>query len=214
MRVLSGLDKEYNERSSDFSKRIKENTDPHILIKTALSNVAKVIRGRNKQTRLGPEDDMKYLELKDGKEILDWLDKLEARINKKTGIVHSSGETKTGMSGKSLGYQYSDMMDLIGFMRLSWDKGFRQMNNAILNYKFKTGVYHTDPVYQPFLMQDNSDRIQDYATMIDKNLISHKDAIDELRGVENAEEKLDEILEEMKKFKPEKSGKNNFNDEE
>lgn len=201
MRVLSALDRAYNRNGSNFDKRIEENTEPHLVIKSELADVKKIDRGRKKKTRIGANDDMKYLELQEGSEIINWLDVLEKRMINKTGIVHSAGATKTNISGKSLSFQYSDMMDLIGFMRLNWDKAFRQLNTAILSYKYNENIYNTDPVYQPFLVQDNSDRIEEYAKMIENNLISHKDAIDELRGVENAEEKLKEILEEMKIFK-------------
>lgn len=214
VRLLSGLDKEYNERASDFSKRVKDNTDPPLVITSDMQDVSKIERGRKKKTRLGQGDDMKYLELTEGGEVLNWLELIEKRITQKVGIVHSAGATKTNVSGKSLGFQYSDMMDLIGFMRLRWDKAFRELNTAILTYKYGFGVYNTDPVYQPFLTQDNEDRINEYAIMIDKDLISHKDAIDELRGVENAEKKLAEILAEKKLFhenEPKEKPKNNFN---
>jgi len=197
---LAELDKAYNRNASNFDKRIEENTEPHIVIKSDMADTTKIERGKKKKTRIGASDDMEYLELKEGQEIINWLNLIEKRISNKTGIVHSAGQVQTNVSGTSLSYQYSDMMDLIGFMRLNWDKAFRQMNNAILTYKFGVDKYDNDPVYQPFLIQDNSDRIEQYAKMIENNLISHKDAIDELRGVENAEEKLQEILAEMKLF--------------
>jgi hypothetical protein len=211
--LLSELDRVYNRTASNFDKRIEENTEPHILITTDMADVSKIERGRKKKTRLGKGDDMKYLELGEGSEIINWLNLIEKRITNKNGIVHSSGALKTNTSGKSLSIQFSDMMDLIGFMRIAWDKAFREMNTAILSYKFKTDKYNTDPVYQPFLAQDNSDRIEQYAKMIENNLISHRDAIDELRGVENAEEKLNEILAEMKLFndvKPVEKSVNNL----
>ena len=201
--LLKGLDRAYNNTGSNFDKRIEENTDPHLLILSDLADISKIERGRKKKTRLGANDDMKYLELKEGKEIVSWLELIEKRIISKTGIVHSAGQLKTNTSGASLSFQYSDMMDLIGFMRIAWDKAFREMNTAILSYKFGETLYNTDPVYQPFLIQDNTARIEQYAKMIESNLISHRDAIDELRGVENAEEKLKEILAEIKLFKPE-----------
>lgn len=220
-KLLADMDRVYNKNASNFDKRIEENTEPHMIIKSNAAKADKIERGRKKKTKIGVDDDIKYLELKEGHEILDWLKVIEKRIASKTGIVHSAGETKSNISGKSLSFQYSDMMDLIGFMRLTWDEAFREMNTAILTYKYGTNIYKTDPVYQPFLIQDNSDRIQQYADMIESNLISHKDAIDELRAVENAEQKLKEILEEKKLFQQyepkepkepkEKNEKNNFN---
>jgi hypothetical protein len=145
---------------------------------------------------------MKNMELSQGQEVLDYIKLLDDRIQKKTGIVSSAGTAKSAISGFSLAYQYSDMMDLIGFMRIFWDEAFRQMNKAILIYKFGAGEYRTDPVYQPFIMYDSKQRVDEYAVMIDKDLISHRDAIDELRGVENPDEKISEILAEKKEFSP------------
>lgn len=216
--ILADLDRAYNRIASLFDKRIDENTEPHIIIKSdTITDSKKITRGRRKKTRIGSNDDMQYLELKEGKEIINWLNLIEQRMITKTGIVHSSGSVKTHISGKSLSFQYSDMMDLIGFMRLRWDKAFRELNSAILTYKYGIGIYPTDPIYQPFLMQDNTDRIDQYASMLENDLISHRDSIDELRGVENADEKLNEILEEKKLFKKideigkEKNNFNNFN---
>jgi len=213
--ILADLDRAYNRVASLFDKRIDENTEPPIVIKSdTITDVKKISRGRRKKTRIGSEDSMEYLELKEGKEILNWLSLIEQRMITKTGIVHSSGSVKTHISGKSLSFQYSDMMDLIGFMRLRWDKAFRELNTAILSYKYGVSIYQTDPIYQPFLIQDNSDRIEQYANMIESDLISHRDAIDELRGVENAEEKLKEILAEKKLFneaEPVNNFGNNFN---
>jgi len=209
--LLKGLDRAYNRTASNFDKRIEENTDPHLLILSDLADVSKIERGRKKKTRLGAKDDMKYLELNEGDEIISWLNVIEKRITNKTGIVHSSGTLDSNASGKSLNFQFTDMMDLIGFMRIAWDKAFREMNTAILSYKFGLNKYNTDPVYQPFLVQDNQSRIEEYALMIESNLISHRDAIDELRGVENAEEKVNEILAEMKLFKPAEKEKLPFN---
>lgn len=198
--ILYELDREYNSQASNYSKRVAENTEPHLVVMSDSVDIKNVDRGKNKKTRLGSADDMKYLELKEGTEIVNWLDKIEKRISGKTGLINSAGEVKTHMSGTSLSYQYGDMMDLIGFMRIFWDKGIRQMNNAILTYKFGADDYQTDPVYQPFIQQDFAARVDQYEKMIKNDLITHLDAIDELRGVENAEEKLAEILAEKETF--------------
>lgn len=198
--LLYDLDREYNNQSSNFAKRTAENTSPHIVVLSDSVEAKDIKRGKSNTTRLGSADDMKYLKLEDGKEILDWLDRIERRIKSKTGLVTSNGDVKSGISGKSLSFQYSDMMDLIGFMRIFWDKGIRDMNRAILTYKYGVNDYHTDPVYQPFLQQDNSERINQYVTLLENDLITHLDAIDELRGVENAEEKLKEIIIEKQSF--------------
>jgi hypothetical protein len=198
--LLYELDKEYNAQASNYSKRVAENTEPHLVVMSDSVDIKNVDRGKNKKTRLGQGDDMKYLELKEGTEIMNWLEKIEKRISGKTGLINSAGEIKTHMSGTSLSYQYGDMMDLIGFMRIFWDKGIRNMNNAILTYKFGVNEYQTDPVYQPFIQQDFGARVDQYDKMLKADLITHLDAIDELRGVENAEEKLAEILAEKETF--------------
>jgi len=198
--LLYELDKEYNTQASNYSKRVAENTEPHLVILSDTVDAKNVERGKNKKTRLGSADDMKYLELKEGVEIMNWLTKIEQRITNKTGIVNTTSDIKTNVSGKSLSFQYSDMMDLIGFMRIFWDKGIRKMNEVILTYRFGQKEYQTDPVYQPFLQQDAGERITQYVDMLDSDLITHLDAIDELRGVENAEEKLKEIIAEKEVF--------------
>ena len=197
---LFELDCEYNQRASDYSKRTEENTDPHLAIFSDEVEAKKVKRGRKRKTKLGKDDDMKYLELSEGKEILDYLNMIERIMRRKTGIIDSAEILKSAVSGFSLALQYSDMMDLIGFMRIFWDKAFREMNSAILTYKFGAGSYESDPVYHPFIMYDSKERVDEYAVMLDKDIISRRVATDELRGVENADEKVKEIIDEKMKF--------------
>ena len=199
---LYNLDRAYNFAATDYSRRVDDNTEPHLAVFSDNVSLENVGRGKKKKTKLGTNDDMKYLELQEGKEILDYLALLEAKIKTKAGIVDSAGSVKSGISGVSLSYQYSDMMDLIGFMRVIWDDGFRKMNKAILTYEYGEKDYRTDPVYHPFISLDNKQRVEEYVLMIQNKLISHRDAIDELRGVENAEEKVAEILAEAEKFAP------------
>lgn len=200
---LYDLDREFNSAASDYSKRNSYNTDPERVIfsdNVGSKDAAKFSRGKKQTHFLGKDDDMRNLELQHGQEILDYLKMLDERLKQKTGIVGSAGSVKAAVSGFSLAYQYSDMMDLIGFMRIFWDEGLRKLNSAILTYKFGPGEYRTDPVYQPFVMYDSKQRVDEYGAMLDKNIISHRDAIDELRGVENPDEKIKEILEEKKIF--------------
>lgn len=199
--ALYNLDRAYNFASTDFSRRIADNTDPPLAIFSDSVDIKNVERGRRKKTRLGKDDDAKYLELKEGKEILSYLEMIESKIKTKAGIVDSSGAIRAQLSGVSLSFQYSDMMDLVGFMRIAWDTAFRKMNNAILSYQFGEKEYKTDPVYHPFLSLDNKQRIEEYVLMLKNKIISVRDAIDEIRGVENPEEKLKEIIEEAKKLK-------------
>jgi hypothetical protein len=136
---------------------------------------------------------------------LEYIEALDARMRRKTGLVDSSGSVKAAISGVSLSYQYSDMLDLIGFMRIHWDRAFREMNRAILSYKFGEKEYKTDPVYNSALAYDSKSKTDEVVVMLTNDLISHTDAIDELRGGENPAEKLAEILKEKKLFEiPEK----------
>lgn len=206
---LFGLDREYNKNAVNFSKRIGDNSEPPLVLKSNSVDIDKIERGKKKKTKIGIDDDLYYMELKEGEEIINWLNKIAERIGSKTGIKGSSGDLRSGLSGKSVGLQMSDLMDLIGFMRVFWDRGFRELNNAILTYRFGFDIYSTDPVYQPFLTLDNADRIEQFAKMIEIGVMSRKDAIDELRSVENAEAELDEILVERKKFRDSQGDSNN-----
>ena len=208
---LYNLDRAYNFASTDFSRRIADNTEPHMVISSDDVSIGDVERGKKKKTKLAKGDDMKYLELKEGAEIVNYLNLLEGKIKSKAGIIDSSGALKTHVSGISLSFQYSDMMDLIGFMRIVWDRGFREINKAVLSYRFGEQEYKTDPIYHPFLNLDNKQRIEEYVMMIENKVISHRDAIDELRGVESPDEKLKDIIAEQKLINPEPKPDNNFN---
>lgn len=201
---IEELDRDVNERVSDWSKRIFENTDPHLVISSDMVKADKVQRGRKKITYLGKDDHAEYLQVPDGSDVKTYLDFMVDVIKAKLSLIDSAGTVKAAVSGVSLSFQYSDMLDQIGFMRLYWDTAFRDMNRAILTNKFGVGHgnFDTDPVYHPALQQDSKARTDEYAVMLDKKIISHRDAIDELRGCENADEKIAEILEEEKKFSP------------
>lgn len=201
---IAELDRDVNERVSDWSKRIAENTDPNLAIFSDFVKADKVQRGRKKITYLGKEDRAEYLQVPDGSDVRMYLEFMVDVIKAKLSLIDSAGSVKASISGVSLSYQYSDMLDQIGFMRLYWDTAFRDMNRAILTNKFGAGHgnFDTDPVYHPALQQDSKSRTDEYAVMLANKIISHRDAIDELRGCENADEKIKEILEEEKQFSP------------
>ncbi len=201
---IEELDRDVNERVSDWSKRILENTDPHLVISSDFVKADKVQRGRKKITYLGKDDHAEYLQVPDGSDVKTYLEFMVDVIKAKLSLIDSAGSVKAAISGVSLAYQYSDMLDQIGFMRLYWDTAFRDLNRAILANKFGVdhGNFDTDPVYHPALQQDSKSRTDEYAVMIANKIISHRDAIDELRGCENADEKIKEILEEEKQFSP------------
>lgn len=205
---LRDLDREYNKTMSDYSVRIEENTRPPLFIFSNRTRIEDVQRGRGKKTLLEIDGDAKYLELKEGREILDYATAVDTRMKRKTGIVDMAGSIKSALSGVSFSFQYSDMLDHIGFMRIFWDQAFRDLNRAILTYAFgpeKGNSYSTDPVYNQSFQLDELSRVEQYQKMLEMGVISRRDVIEELRGAENADEKLAEIDKENKKQKLDES---------
>ena len=194
------LDCEVNKQASNFSKRVDDNTVPHINVFSSKGKKGDYTRGRKKISFLGPDDDVRHEEVSESTIVLEYLDFLDKRLRRKTGLVDTGGAIKAAISGVSLSFQFSDMMDLIGFMRVFWDRAFREMNNAILTYKFGVAEYQTDPVYNPALAFDSKMKTEEYCLMLENKLISRKDAITELRAVEDPDEAIKKIIEEDKRF--------------
>ena len=210
---LMDLDCEVNKQASNFSKRVDDNTVPHVNVFSDKAKKGTYERGRKKVSYLGKDDDVRQEEVSESNIVLEYLDFIDKRMRRKTGIVDIGGAIKAALSGVSLSFQFSEMMDLIGFMRVFWDKAFREMNNAILTYKFKVADYDTDPVYNPALAFDSKMKVEEYCLLLDKKLISRKDAITELRAVEDPDDVIAKIIIEDKMFdylKP-KVEENNFN---
>ena len=197
---LKALDKESNSNFSNFSKRIKDNTIPHVNVFSERSKKEGYERGRKKVSYFGPNDDVRAEEFKESPEVLDYIKLLDDRKRRKTGIVDVGAAIKSVVSGISLSFQFSEMMDLIGFMRVYWDRGFRELNNAILNYEIKKGDYDSDPVYNPVLAYDSRQKVDEYDVLLRNKLITRKDAISELRAVEDPDKVLENIIEEDKLF--------------
>ncbi len=197
---LIDLDVEANKQASNFSKRVDDNTIPHVNIFSDKAKKGDYERGRKKVSHLGADDDVRIEEINESAIVLEYLEFIDKRMRRKSGLVDTGGAIKAAVSGISLSFQFSDMMDLIGFMRVAWDKTFRQMNDAILTYKFGIGDYDTDPVYNAALAFDSKMKTEEYCLMLDKKLISRKDAITELRAVEDPDDIIAKIIEEDKKF--------------
>ena len=197
---LIDLDKENNQNFANFSKRVKDNTIPHINIFSERDAKDKYKRGRKMISYLGVNDDVRAEEFKESPEVLEYIKLLDARMRRKTGIVDIGAAIKSVVSGISLSFQFSEMMDLIGFMRVYWDKGFRELNNAILNYEIGAGDYDSDPVYNPVLAYDSRQKVDEYDVLLRDKLITRKDAIAELRAVEDPDKVIKDIIEEDKLF--------------
>jgi len=210
---LFSLDRSFNQAMTSFHKRVEENTDPHRVIYSDTADKEKIKRGKGKTTVLSSSDKMEYLELKEGGELLEYSQLLERKIKSKTALVDSGGAIKSALSGVSLSFQYSGMLNRIAFMRVYWDQAFKDLNNAILHYAFgnKKTRYITKPVYNESITYDVSQRVEDICLQVDKKLMSRRDAIDILQGGENADEKLEEIISEDKKYSFKKEETTNFN---
>jgi hypothetical protein len=198
---LYNLDKEYNQRASDFGQRAKANTKA---VLAAFTNKnTKDLDGENLEGILpfAPEDRAEFLKLDENKELLDYLSLLDGKMGEKMAINDAvKGSVKSNISSLAMVYYFSPLMDRIGLKRIFWDEAFRELNKAILIYKFGAGDWETDPIYEPVLLTDQKTKIDNTVEMLTNHLISHEDAIDELRGSENASQKLELILADAKKF--------------
>lgn len=197
---LVDLDRAYNKSISCFLKRAEENSSPHRAIFSDNVDEGKIRRGRDKTTFLGENDDMRHMELKEGKELLDFNEILFNRMKNKVSLVDKQ-DVSGHASGLSLSFQYSGMLDRIAFMRIYWNKAFKDLNKAILTYKFGKGNYITKPVYSSSLMQDTKQQIEEVIMQVNNGIMSRRDAIDYLQPDVNADKKLQEIEKEKKKYR-------------
>jgi hypothetical protein len=210
---LIPLDQNYNEVASNYTQRVAENTTPQIVaFSRSLKNANDISRGGKKKTLMDQDDDLRYLTLPENPDILNYLNLLSDKMKEKTGIVDVNSVSKSSQSGVSFSFQYSDMLDHVGFYRIFWDIAFRELNSAILTYYFGKADYFTDPIYNQALNFDENQRIEQYEKMLKMGVISRADTIDELRGAENPVKKLDEIEKEKKKIE-QKGGENIENED-
>lgn len=195
------LEKEYNERASNFSDRVKTNTDAIVALMTD-KKVSDLTRDDIKKLlKLGQGDDAKILSLPENREILEYLEILSKKMSAKMSLNDAvMGNIKSNVSSLAMIYYFSPLLDKISLKRVQWDQGIRDLNSAILFYAFGKKGYNTDPVYNPVIISDKETQINNTIRLLENRLISHTDAIDELRGVENSEEKFNQIQEEFKKL--------------
>ncbi len=197
---IKKLDKEINFRTSDFGGRIKENTTPNLAIYTDkdTDNISRDERGI---LPLGQDDKAEFLKLTENKEVLEYINEIKKTIRDKKAINSATtGEIKSNVSGLTMAYYFSPLLDRIGLKRIYWVEAFKELNNAILNYKFGHKYYRTEPVFESVLVSDESTKIDNTIKRLNNNLVSHTEAINEL-GEENAEKKFKEILIEKEKIK-------------
>ena len=195
-------EKQYNERMSDFAQRVKANTRALLAMMTDMD--AKDIDKDKLESGLALLEkggDAKFLSLTENQEALDFMQKLADKMDTKMAVNDAvNGEVKSNVSSLAMVYYFSPLMDKIAAKRVYWDEAFRELNNAILTYKFGNKRYFTTPIYQPVLLMDQTTRIQNAVMMVENGFMSIEDAIDSLRGIENSGEKLKEIMAERKAY--------------
>lgn len=197
---LVAMEKEYNKRSSDFALRVKKNTKALLAVMSE-GNASDLKPNENGVLPLGKDEDAKYLTLTENKELLDFLGNIEKKMASKMAVNDAvNGEIKSNVSSLSMVYYFSPLMDRIALKRIYWDEAFRELNHAILTYAFGTKDFDTDPIYQPVLLTDAETKIKNIVMLVQNHMMSIEDAIDKTQGMENAGEKLKEIIDELVKY--------------
>lgn len=200
VRALMHIDREYNFRASDVGNRVKHNTRPNLAIFSEL-DVDKVERDDKGILPLGKDDDAKFLTVPEEITALRYLEMLERRMRFKMGINDAVlGEMRSNVSAAAMTYYFSPLLDRIALKRVYWDRAFRELNNAILTYKFGRKEYRTEPVYHSPLTIDTASHTDNVVKLLQNKLISYVDAIDQLRGSENALTKFGEIRKEAEEL--------------
>lgn len=190
---LFDLDKQFNERSSDFADRVKSNT------KAVLATYSELDASKLEREELegilamNQGDKAEFLHLTENKEVLEFIELIERKMDKKMAVNDAvNGQIKSNVSSLAMMYYFSPLLDRIGLKRVYWDSAFKALNKAILIYAFGESA-KTEPIYQPVMMVDTESKIKNTVLMLENHLISYKDAIDILRGGENSMEKFEEI---------------------
>lgn len=194
---LYELEKQYNQRASDYADRVKINTDA-VLALMSDRDMKDIKRDDvEKLIKLGKGDDAKFLNLPENSDLLKFLDKIEKRLASKMSLNDAvMGNIKSNVSSLSMIYYFSPLLDKISLKRVYWDQAFKDLNSAILFYVYGKHNIVTSPVYNPVIISDRETQINNTIRLLDNHLISYSDAIDELRGSENSTEKFEEIKEE------------------
>lgn len=196
VKQLKKLEKEYNFRTSDLGQRVRENTEPTLA--TFSDSKVAVERDERGVLPLGKDDDAKFLTVPEATDNLKYIANIAEKMQIKMGINDAVlGKMKSNISALAMSYYFAPMLDKISKKRIYWDKAFRELNTAILTYKFKQGNFRTDPFYQSAMAVDESEKVKNTILMLQNKLISYVDAIDELRSVENSTEKIAEIKKEI-----------------
>lgn len=202
IKSLYSLEQEINYRTSDFGKRVKENTDAVLAISSDLDS-SKVTREsvRDGILAMAKGDKAEFLKLDENKEVLEYTTELHNRMDRKMAINDAvNGQIKSNVSSLAMLYYFSPLLDRIGLKRVYWDSAFKKLNEAILRYKFTTGNFKNSPVYSPIMVVDQQSKIENTVLLLQNRLITHREAIDSLRGGENSVQVFEEIKKEFKEL--------------
>lgn len=199
---LYDLEKEFNKRSSDFAKRVKDNTQAVLAIASNLDATKLDKENAKGILAMAQGDKAEFLHVTENREVLSFLDMIERKMDKKMAVNDAvNGNIKSNVSSLAMMYYFSPLLDRIGLKRVYWDSAFRQLNKAIILYKFDVKDIATEPIYQPIMITDTESKIKNTVLMLENGLITHREAIDILRPSENSFEKWKEIKAEMEELK-------------
>lgn len=199
---IYSLDQEVSYRTSDFGKRVKDNTDALLAIYSDLEG-SKIKREevRDGILMLAKGDSAEFLKLDENKEVLEYTTELHDRMDRKMAVNDAvNGQIKSNVSSLAMLYYFSPLLDRIGLKRVHWDAAFRELNQAILTYKFGKGKYRTTPVYAPIMTVDQESKVKNTILMLDNHLITYQEAIDTLRGGENSVTAFENIKKEFQEL--------------
>lgn len=202
IKSLYSLDQEINYRTSDFGKRVKENTDAVLAISSDLDS-SKVTREsvRDGILAMAKGDKAEFLKLEENKEVLDYTREINDRMDRKMAVNDAvNGQIKSNVSSLAMLYYFSPLLDRIGLKRVHWDNAFKKLNETILRYKFTDGNFKNSPVYAPIMVVDQQSKIENTILLLQNHLMTYKEAIDSLRGGENSVTVFEEIKKEYQEL--------------
>ena len=199
---IYSLDQEVSYRTSDFGKRVKENTDALLAIYSDLdSSNIKREEVRDGILALAKGDNAEFLKLDENKEVLEYTTELHDRMDRKMAVNDAvNGQIKSNVSSLAMLYYFSPLLDRIGLKRVHWDVGFRELNRAILTYKFGKKKYNTSPVYAPIMTVDQESKVKNTIMLLQNHLITYQEALDSLRGGENSVTAFENIKKEFQEL--------------
>lgn len=199
---IYSLDQEVSYRTSDFGKRVKENTKALLAVYSDLDS-SKLERDtvRDGILALAKGDNAEFLKLDENKEVLEYTKELHDRMDRKMAVNDAvNGQIKSNVSSLAMLYYFSPLLDRIGLKRVHWDAAFREMNQAILTYKFGKKKYHTTPVYAPIMTVDQESKVKNTIMLLENHLITYQEALDSLRGGENSVTAFENIKKEFQEL--------------